>query len=51
MFGTDAPLGIMPAGATKEILEAIDKMNVTEEEKEKILKDNIIDMIKGEKNE
>ena len=51
LFGTDAPLGIMPAGATKEILEAIDKMNVTEEEKEKILKDNIIDMIKGEKNE
>ncbi len=45
VFGTDAPLGIMPAGATKEILDAIDKMNITNEEKEQILKNNIINMI------
>lgn len=51
VFGTDAPLGIMPAGATKEILEAIDNMSITAEEKEKILNDNIIDIIGGEKNE
>ena len=51
VFGTDAPLGIMPAGATKEILEAIDNMNITEEEKDKILKNNIINIIGGKENE
>ena len=51
VFGTDAPLGIMPAGATKEILEAIDNMSITAEDKEKILNDNIVNIIGGEKNE
>lgn len=51
VLGTDAPLGIMPAGATKEILEAIDNMSITAEEKEKILNDNIVNIIGGEKNE
>lgn len=52
VFGTDAPLGILPAGATKEILDAINNMNITSLEKENILKNNIINMIKGEnKNE
>lgn len=51
VFGTDAPLGIMPAGATKETLEAIDNMSITAEEKEKILNDNIVNIIGGEKNE
>lgn len=45
VFGTDAPLGIMPAGATKEIIEAIDNMNVTQDVKEKILKNNIMNLI------
>lgn len=45
VFGTDAPLGIMPAGATKEILDAIDRMDITSEEKERILKNNMINMI------
>lgn len=45
VFGTDAPLGIMPAGATKEILEAIDEMNITEEEKEAVLENNIINIV------
>ena len=37
LFGTDAPLGILPAGATKEILAAIDAMRVTDAEREGIL--------------
>lgn len=45
VFGTDATLGIMPAGATKEILEAIDEMNITEEEKEAVLENNIINIV------
>ncbi len=36
LFGTDAPLGILPAGATKEICEAIDDMHVTEAERQAI---------------
>lgn len=36
LFGTDAPLGILPAGATKEILTAINEMHITEEDKEAI---------------
>lgn len=52
VFGTDAPLGIMPAGATKEISEAIENMNATEEEKEDIFQNNIMNLIKkGERNE
>ncbi|MBR3225806.1 MAG: amidohydrolase family protein [Atopobiaceae bacterium] len=37
VFGTDAPLGIPPAGATREILAAIDAMSISEAEKEAIL--------------
>lgn len=37
LFGTDAPFGILPAGGTKEILEAIGQMNVSDEDKEDIL--------------
>ena len=33
LFGTDAPLGIMPAGATAEIRAAIDAMEVSDEVK------------------
>lgn len=36
LFGTDAPLGILPAGATKVILEAIDAMNISEQDKQAI---------------
>lgn len=49
IFGTDAPLGIMPAGATKEIIDAINNMNINEQEKEMILKNNIIDLINRRK--
>lgn len=52
VFGTDAPLGIMPAGATKEISEAIENMDATSEEKEDIFKNNIMNLIKkGDWNE
>ena len=37
LFGTDAPLGIPPAGATREILAAIDGMEVSETDKDAIL--------------
>ena len=40
VFGTDAPLGILPAGATKEILAAIDAMDVDEADKQAILYGN-----------
>lgn len=46
LFGTDAPLGIMPAGATKEIIEAINQMNVSEEDKEAIFKNNLFRLLK-----
>ena len=40
VFGTDAPLGILPAGATKEITQAIDDMHVADEVKQAIFEDN-----------
>lgn len=46
LFGTDAPLGIAPAGATKEIIDAIEKMNIKNDEKEKIFETNIKNLIK-----
>lgn len=49
LFGTDAPLGILPAGATKEITDAIEKMNISKEDKEKIFETNIKNLIKNKK--
>lgn len=40
VFGTDAPLGILPAGATAEIRAAIDDMHVSDAEKQAIYEDN-----------
>lgn len=40
VFGTDAPLGILPAGATKEICAAIDDMHITDEERAAIYEGN-----------
>ena len=45
VFGTDAPLGILPAGATKEILAAIGEMHITDEERQAILEDNYRSLI------
>lgn len=40
LFGTDAPLGILPAGATAEIRAAIDAMDLTPDEREAIYASN-----------
>lgn len=40
LFGTDAPLGILPAGATTEIAAAIERMNVSDAVKQAIFDDN-----------
>lgn len=40
LFGTDAPLGIAPAGATHEIIEAIENMTLTNEQKAAIFSEN-----------
>jgi predicted TIM-barrel fold metal-dependent hydrolase len=39
VFGTDAPLGILPAGATAEIRAAIDDMHVTPAVRQAIYED------------
>ena len=48
VFGTDAPLGIMPAGATKEIDDAINNMNITDVDKEEIFSKNIERILESE---
>jgi predicted TIM-barrel fold metal-dependent hydrolase len=48
VFGTDAPLGILPAGATKEISEAICAMNVSDEDKQAIFAANYRKLLGGE---
>ena len=48
LFGTDAPFGILPAGATKEISEAICAMDITEEDKQAIFANNYRTLLKGE---
>ena len=40
VFGTDAPLGILPAGATREISQAIEDMHVSDDVKQAIFEDN-----------
>ena len=49
LYGTDAPFGIMPNGATKEIEEAIDALPINTEEKEKIYKENILNLVNKER--
>ena len=46
LYGTDAPFGIMPNGATKEIESAIDKLPFSNEEKEKIYSKNLRKLLK-----
>lgn len=48
LFGTDAPLGIAPAGATEEIIAAIDEMGVALKTREKIFNQNFKRIFKGE---
>ena len=40
LFGTDAPLGILPAGATEVISHAIEVLPLTDNDKEKIFRGN-----------
>lgn len=49
LFGTDAPLGIAPAGATQVILEAIDTLLLSQEEKQAIYSENIKQLLKEAK--
>ena len=45
VLGTDAPLGILPAGATAEISAAIEQMNVSDDVKQAIFEDNYRQLI------
>ena len=45
LFGTDAPLGILPAGATAEISAAIEAMDLTAAEKEAVVAGNYLALI------
>lgn len=45
LFGTDAPLGVPPAGATNEIIQAIEGMELSEVEKQAIFEQNIHRML------
>ena len=45
LYGTDAPFGIMPNGAIKEIEEAINILPVSDDDKEKIYNQNLKDLI------
>ena len=49
VFGTDAPLGIAPAGATDVILDAINQLDISDEDKQAILSQNIDDFIHHKK--
>lgn len=51
LYGTDAPFGIMPNGAVKEIEEAINMLPINDEEKEKIYNKNINNLIKNNQKE
>lgn len=49
LFGTDAPLGIAPAGATQVISEAIDSLPLSQEDKQVIYSENIKLLLKEAK--
>ena len=48
LFGTDATLGIAPAGATVEIIQAIEELPLTVEAKDGIFQANLLQLIRGE---
>lgn len=49
LFGTDAPLGIAPAGATKEIIAAVDEAEVSPITREKIFNKNFKRIFENQK--
>ena len=48
LFGTDAPLGILPAGATREILAAIDEIGLADADRHAVLEGNYHTLLKGD---
>ena len=46
VFGTDAPFAVMPNGATQEIMQAIDEMNISDTQRNGIYRDNFINLLK-----
>lgn len=46
LFGTDAPLGIVPAGATQVIVETIDSLPLTQADKQAIYSKNFRKLVK-----
>lgn len=48
LFGTDAPLGILPAGATREILAAIDEIGLADADLHAVLEGNYHSLTKGD---
>ncbi|RCW17078.1 4-oxalomesaconate hydratase [Streptococcus gallolyticus] len=46
LFGTDAPLGIAPAGATQVIIDTIKQLPLPEKDKRAILQDNSFNILK-----
>ena len=49
LYGTDAPFGIMPSGAIKEIESAIDELPFSNEIKEKIYSKNLRKLLNRKK--
>ncbi|MBJ6745867.1 amidohydrolase [Streptococcus sp. 121] len=47
LFGTDAPLGIAPAGATEVIVEAINQLPISDQDKDAIFAENFKKLIGG----
>lgn len=47
LFGTDAPLGIAPAGATQAIIDTIKQLPLPEKDKEAILRNNILECLQS----
>lgn len=46
VFGTDAPFAVMPNGATKEITQAIDEMDISDTQRNAIYHNNFINLLK-----
>ena len=46
LFGTDAPFGILPAGATREILTAIDEIGLADAERHAVLEGSYHTLLK-----
>lgn len=46
LFGTDAPFAVMPSGATNEVIQAIDDMQVAPDIKEDIYSNNILKLMR-----